>query len=161
MLDPLLNLIFPVDCVLCKGRVTQWRSGAVCRSCEALLLTQEPPFCEKCGLPAPAIEGLCERCLTRRTRYDFGRAALVFDDALRQLVHHCKYNDRVSLARPFSRALRNCLERYGFVADSVVPVPLHWKQERHRGYNQAELLASRLDLPLKRNIVRRRRETES
>ena len=144
MINSLLNLVFPASCVLCGGAVTQRR-----------------PYCERCGFPAPSIEGWCGQCLAGETRYDFGRSALVFTEELRRVIHHFKYNDRVSLARPLGRALRSCLNAGGFSPDLVVPVPLHLKRERQRGYNQAELLASQLDLPLDRSLIRRRINTGS
>jgi ComF family protein len=42
-------------------------------------------------------------------------------------------------------------------ADAVVPVPLHWFRRRHRGFNQAALLASGLGLPLCHALRRSRR----
>ncbi len=80
---------------------------------------------------------------------------------LRLAIHHLKYNDRVSLARPLGRALRGCLEREPFTADIVVPVPLHPKREGERGYNQAGLLARGLGRPVLTNLVRRRKNTLS
>ena len=116
-------------------------------------------MCPRCGYQAPAIEGLCGRCRTGDTRYDFGRAALVFDESLRLAIHHFKYNDRVSLARPFGAALRACLKCQDFVAELIVPVPLHRSRERERGYNQAELLAATLGRPVDRRLLGRRRPT--
>ena len=133
----------------------------MCGTCEALLVRQRRPYCERCGFPAPSIEGCCGPCLVGETCYDFGRSALVFNEELRRVVHHFKYNDRVSLVRPLGRALKSCLDADGFSPDLVVAVPLHPNRERHRGYNQAELLASQLDLPLDRGLIRRRVNTES
>ncbi len=116
-------------------------------------------MCPRCGYQAPAIDGLCGRCRTGDTRYDFGRAALVFDESLRLAIHHFKYNDRVSLARPLGAALRACLEDEDFDAELIVPVPLHRSRERERGYNQAELLAATLGRPVDRSLLGRRRPT--
>ncbi len=161
LIDTLLNLVFPVDCVLCGIPATEREFGALCRGCAEGFVAEEPPFCDRCGYTAPSIEGLCGRCRTGETRFDFGRSALVLDDALRLAIHHFKYNDRVSLARPLARTLRACFEREPFTAEIVVPVPLHPKRERERGYNQARLLAAGLGLPVHPNLVRRRKNTES
>ena len=116
-------------------------------------------MCPRCGYQVPAIDGLCGRCRTGDTRYDFGRAALVFDESLRLAIHHFKYNDRISLARPFGAALRAFLKGQDFVAELIVPVPLHRSRERERGYNQAELLAAALGKPMDRRLLRRQRLT--
>ncbi len=161
MIDTVLNLLFPATCVLCDGPVTEWRQGALCPDCEAGFVPLVPPFCERCGLPAPAIEGECGRCLSGHTSFDFGRSALTLTEDLRRTIHEFKYNDRVSLARPLGRALAACREREPFTAGLVIPVPLFARRERERGYNQTVLLASRLSLPTAAGIVGRRRDTSS
>ncbi len=161
LIDTFLNLVFPVDCVLCGKPAKEREFGALCRLCAEGFLVAERPFCDQCGYRAPAIEGLCGRCRSGETKFDFGRAALVLDDALRLAIHHFKYNDRVSLARPLTHALQTCLEHEAFTADLIVPVPLHPKRERARGYNQAALLASGLGRQVTRNLVRRRKNTVS
>ena len=133
----------------------------MCPDCEAGFVPLVPPFCERCGLPAPAIEGECGRCLGGETSFDFGRSALALTDDLRRTIHEFKYNDRVSLSRPLGRALAACLDREPFTAGLVIPVPLFARRERERGYNQAALLASRLSLGPASGMVGRRRDTSS
>jgi ComF family protein len=65
------------------------------------------------------------------------------------------------VARPLGRALRRAFEAGGFIATRAVPIPLHRRRERDRGYNQATLLASRLGLSLDINLLRRARPTPS
>jgi ComF family protein len=160
-LDAVLNIVFPCSCIVCGSTETRWRSGAICPDCEAALRPLVQPYCHRCGLASPAIEGLCGRCITGETRYELGRAALRFDARLRTIIHHFKYNDRVSLARPLGRAMRQCLDANSFNPDLVVPVPLHRRRERERGYNQSALLAASLDLKVDARLVRRRVDTGS
>ncbi len=161
VLDALLNTFFPAQCVLCEGAVTHWASGAICERCESALENPVPPFCCRCGLSAPGIRDLCGGCRTGETRYDFGRSALTLDSGVRRLVHELKYNDRVSLARPLGRALNRTFSAHEFSATVAIPMPLHRRRERDRGYNQAELLASHLGIPVERRLLRRVRATES
>ena len=161
MINTVLNLLFPTDCVVCGEAVKDWRLGPLCPTCESGFKPVKPPFCSQCGFAMSEPDTLCGNCLTGKTRYDFGRSALTFDQGLRQVIHHFKYNDRVSLARPLGRALKACLEADGFGADRVVPVPLYRKRERQRGYNQAALLAARLGLDVQPDVIRRRKNTES
>ena len=120
-----------------------------------------PPFCTRCGLPGAVYGAECGACVTGATAFDIGRSALTFDEGLRQVIHHFKYNDRVSLARPLGRALRECLEREPFTADLAVPVPLHRARERKRGYNQAALLAARLNRSVDLKLLQRTHAGES
>jgi ComF family protein len=121
----------------------------------------EPPICSKCGEPFTAIEGLCGRCLKGEHIFDFARSALLFTRPLREIIHHLKYSDRPSLAKPLGDILKDCLQRESFTGDRIIPVPLHRSRQRRRGFNQAELIARRLGRPLLTGLVRRRKNTPS
>ena len=161
LLDHILNLLFPSTCTVCHAPVLERRWGGACPECWSSLIRLEPPFCPKCGEPAPAIEGLCGPCLRGDHHFDFARSALLFTPALREIIHHLKYADRVSLARPLGDMLKRCFEQEGFEGNLLVPVPLHRSRERVRGFNQAELIASRIGLPIATRLLRRRKNTPS
>ena len=161
LLDYILNLLFPVTCAVCHAQVPERRWGGACPECWSRLIPLEPPFCSRCGEPAPAIDGLCGPCLKGEHVFDFARSALLFNTTLREIIHHLKYAERVSLAKPLGGILRDCLEREAFTGSLVVPVPLHRSRERERGFNQAELIASRLGRPLAPRLLRRRKNTPS
>ena len=93
--------------------------------------------------------------------FDFARSALLFTNTLREIIHHLKYGDRVSLAKPLGDILKQCHEREPFTGDLVIPVPLHSARERARGFNQAELIAARLGLRTAGRLLRRRKATPS
>jgi ComF family protein len=162
IIDAVLNLLFPVSCVLCRLPVRERRWGAACPDCWSRLEPVAPPFCPKCGLIAAAIEGLCGACRLDERAFDFARSALIFNDGARELIHHLKYSERVSLAGPLGGFLKECLDREPFSPQAViVPAPLHRSRERQRGFNQAELLARRLGRPVVTRLVRRRKNTPS
>jgi ComF family protein len=148
--------------VLCRLPVLERRWGAACPDCWARLELVEPPFCPQCGLTADAIEGLCGPCRLGERDFDFARSAVVFNDAARELIHHLKYSERISLARPIGNLLRECLRREPFsAAAAIVPAPLYRSRERERGFNQAELLASQLGRPVDMRCLRRKKNTPS
>jgi ComF family protein len=115
----------------------------------------------KCGEPAPAIEGLCGLCIKDEHAFDLARSALLFTRTLREILHHLKYSDRVSLAKPLGDILKECLEREPFTGNLIIPAPLHPSRERERGFNQAELIATRLGRPVATRLLRRRKNTPS
>ena len=161
LLDFILNLLFPVTCVVCHAPVLERRWGGACPECWSSLVPLEPPFCTQCGEPAPAIEGLCGLCRKGEHLFDFARSALLFTHALREIIHHLKYADRVSLAKGLGDILKECKEREPFTGNLVIPVPLHGSRERVRGFNQAELIAARLGLPTAARLLQRRKDTPS
>jgi ComF family protein len=57
--------------------------------------------------------------------------------------------------------LRQCLETEPFTGMLVVPVPLHAGRYRERGFNQAQLIAQQLGLPMDNRLLKRRKNTPS
>lgn len=85
-------------------------------------------------------------------------------EPLRGVIHAMKYHKRWPIAEYFGDRLledvvvQELLER----ADVLVPVPLYWRRQFHRGYNQSEVLARYLGKQCHRRVVRaaiRRRHT--
>lgn len=161
MIDAILNLLFPLTCILCNAPVRERRWGPVCPPCWSRMEPLRPPFCPQCGMPASSIEGLCGACRLEEHAFDFARSALLFNDPLRDVLHHFKYSDRVSLAYPLGTLLCECLEREDFQGSLIVPVPLHRRRERRRGFNQAELIAEVLNRKVDTAMLRRRKNTPS
>ncbi len=73
---------------------------------------------------------------------------------LRRLVHLFKYEGRPGLARPLGELMRLRGAAVLSDADLVVPVPLHRRRRRTRGFNQADALARQLDRPQRQSLRR-------
>ena len=127
------------------------------------------PCCPCCGLPFATEGGIdhpCAACTLHAPPFAAARGALRFEGAARELVHRFKYDRKVHLARPLGiltvQHLTSHVAAHG--CQLVVPVPLHVKRLRQRGFNQAillgELLARHWQLPLVRDNLRRVRWTE-
>lgn len=113
------------------------------------MLPPPPPLCAVCGVPLAATGvDRCTACLRRLPAFASARAAALYTPAAAGLnpvaiaIRRLKYDGR----RPLADALGTLLaERYPFPAAAlVVPVPLHLKRLRSRGFNQAVLLAGAL-----------------
>jgi ComF family protein len=91
------------------------------------------------------------------------RAIGAYDGPLRAILHALKYGKRPSLARPVARLMVAAAASAGDLLDGVdlvVPVPLHRRRRRARGFNQAEELARHLGLEWE-DVLRRTRATPS
>src|SRR5437660_8064332 len=73
--------------------------------------------------------------------YGRARAAVRYDDIARALVHALKYGDRLDLAPMMGRWMANAGRLLLADADALVPVPLHWRRQWWRRFNQSALLA--------------------
>jgi len=63
---------------------------------------------------------------------------------MRQAIHEIKYRNLRALAAPLAKLLHEYLVTNPVPGDVLVPVPLHRKRMRERGYNQSGLLAHEL-----------------
>lgn len=143
----------------------------MCESCWAAIRRFTPPLCDGCGDPLPPVAGLaaaaspdtphvCRRCRRRRRPVASARAIGPYDDRLRDIIHAFKYGKRRTLGGRLARLLREPGRDVLNGADAVVPVPLHWARRHERGFNQADLLAAGLGLPVC-HALRRTRRTRS
>ena len=88
----------------------------------------------------------------------------VYEGPLRDAVLRLKYYDRRALAQDLGALLTLVVEEHrdDWQPDALVPVPIHFRRRRERGYNQAELLAAtvaeRCGLPV-RDALERVRDT--
>ena len=104
--------------------------------------------------------GRCPGCGSVSTSISRTRALGDHDGALRAIVHALKYDGRRSIAPALSALMRQQGRPVLAGADVVVPVPLHWRRQWTRGFNQAALLAEGLGVPLL-HALRRRRATRT
>lgn len=116
-----------------------------------------PPLCQSCGRPVKKNE-VCRRC--KGESLDWIRGWVYYQSPVDQIVHEFKYNDRRSLARFFGRKVASILRsdpKYRKI-ELIIPIPLHKRKERARGFNQSDLLAREigreLDIPVERGLVR-------
>jgi ComF family protein len=146
MIRSLLDLLLPPTCPGCgtEGLV-------LCDRCGIRLARRldEPPGMP-IGLPRPLPVGLVqlEWCAS-------------FEGPVRAALHALKYRGERRLAEPLGRALAARWSRAGLGSDAIVPVPVHPRRRRERGFDQAEDLAQwcgrALGLPVVRALERRQR----
>jgi ComF family protein len=133
-----LDLLFPRWCVGC-GR----EGDFICPSCRQSLSRIMPPLCPKCGRPQSSAM-LCPGCLSWQAEIDGIRSPFRFDGAIRQAIHELKYRNLRALAGLLAQLLSDYLVNNPVPGEVLVPVPLHHKRLRERGYNQSCLLAQEL-----------------
>jgi ComF family protein len=153
-----LDLLFPRWCVGC-GR----EGDFICPACLKSQARITPPLCPRCGQPQ-LNANLCPACVGWPAEIDGIRAPFKFDGVIRQAIHELKYNNLRAMAAFLGQMLSDYLAANPLPAEVLVPVPLHPKRLRERGYNQSRLLALELaklsGLPLvDEHLVRERHTT--
>jgi ComF family protein len=105
-----------------------------------------PPRCEVCRKGGEAA--LCVACFSqiKFMKPQWGiYSASVYEGALRRALRRFKFNKRKNLAEPLGTLLVKYISQISQLKmreiDFILPVPLHFKRYRQRGFNQVELLA--------------------
>jgi ComF family protein len=156
--DRFLNLslsnLFEPPCVACGATLVRPLDGAVCEGCWIGIQRITPPLCDRCGDPMPSSlasfvsEHRCRQCRESAHGVTRSRAIGPYEGRLRDIVHALKYDARRSIAPRLASMMRAAGADALEGADCVIPVPLHPRRERARGFNQANDLARGLGLPV-------------
>jgi ComF family protein len=138
VLDVAAQLLWPARCAGCDALVGA--ADSFCPACEPSLLPLTGA-CPACALPPAATSGgggcRCDRAASTPFPFSEARAAFAYGGALTTALLRFKHGGRVDLARPLARALLGPLAPALGTSDAVLPVPLHPRRLRARGFNQA------------------------
>ncbi len=159
----LLDLVYPPRCAGCGTRGTWF-----CARCVEQLARCTGPTCVRCGeplQPASLPSRFCHRCQSNPLDLDGLRFVAYFEGPLRQAVHQLKYRGCRAVAPALGHLMADTYRAAPFPCERLVPVPLHQRRLRERGYNQAALLAqavgAELNVPVLPQALVRHRETRS
>lgn len=157
--EDLINLLFP----------------ELCNGCGKLLYHGEKDICTKCLFDLPYTDfhlyqdNPVAKQLWGRLSVNAAMAMLYFKKAtkVQNLIHGLKYDGKTEIGITLGKLLAKKVIESEFYADIdlVIPVPLHQKKMRTRGYNQSEYiatgLAEELNISVSTKYLLRDKSTES
>jgi ComF family protein len=140
----ILDILFPISCLSC-GKDDTWFCPNCLRNIE-IVSFQVCPYCEKEIMPSGRV---CHRCkekflakITVPPLDALIASASYKKSIVARLVHFYKYSFIVDLHVPLGKLLVQAILKNNLpLPDVILPVPLHPRRLRWRGFNQAELLA--------------------
>jgi ComF family protein len=161
--------LFAPCCVLCNATVT----GAIslCQPC-----LQDLPrikgSCYQCGLPLKCDlkASLCGQCQQSSPPIDYLVSSLQYAYPVDYLVSQLKFQCDLTHAKIFGQVLLETLQAHYMQQPSqlpeiIIPVPLHKKRIRQRGFNQAleiaRPIAAKLNIPVSTSLVKRTKYTKA
>ena len=137
------ELCFPSRCLSCAKQLDE-TAILFCADCCGKLRFVKEPLCTCCGRTFIAGENhFCSVCLGKPWFFSRARAVFIYNDDIAKTIHALKYGGRKECLATFGELKKeadSCLDL--FQPDIILPVPLHAKRLRQRGFNQALLLAS-------------------
>jgi ComF family protein len=137
-----LDFALPQLCPSCREPLGN--GNGLCAHCWSRLSLIEPPYCARLGIPFAYDSGpglLSMEAIASPPAYDRARAAVRYDDVSRTLVHSLKYGDRLDLSPMMGQWMTRAGRELLADAHALVPVPLHWRRQWARRFNQSGALA--------------------
>ena len=170
--EEFLDLLFPYNhCLLCGNLILAQdvaKEIKFCRICQQKLSTYI--CCPNCAVFVPKAKfkpddfsphQYCKDC--EPDGLQGMTAAAPYARKVREALLRLKYKGRRRAARPLGQEMAKAWQRTGWLADAILPVPLHKNKQKQRGYNQCELLAVEcgriLGLPVLTQALIREKET--
>jgi ComF family protein len=152
-----VELLFPSSCLVCRSPVSPGTLPMFCPECLGQIELVTGPLCPGCGRQFPKAAGaahFCGLCLSGQYHFDRARAVAIYAEPLSQVLHRFKYQGKSHGLATF-RALLAMLPEASLAEppELILPVPLHARKLRQRGFNQAVLLA-RAFFPKERRRIR-------
>ena len=160
-----MDLLYPPRCPICDKAVLP--EEGFCAACRKKIRPAAEPACMKCGKPlADSRQEYCADCRRKKHAFVQGKALWVYEKEVKKSIYRFKYQDRREYAKVYAQEIAARYEKYlkDRRIEAIIPIPLHKKRKRKRGYNQAELLAGELGnilgLPVYTDVLVRVRDTK-
>ncbi len=148
------QLFFSGACFFCLAKT----ECAWCKDCEQDFIreTQRCPICARYSLH----HHICGSCLNQQPSFANTETLFSYQYPANHLIKAFKFNNRPELARRFADKLaKRIMEKGSVLPEIIIPVPLHRKRQRERGYNQslefAQQLGRRLGLKVNSSLCSR------
>jgi ComF family protein len=154
---PLLDFFYPPVCLACNKLMPDGRDH-VCEECWSSIRTVQKDL---------ALYQETRGKLLASGVIDDLAASFVFEKegSFQHIAHALKYSGIQSLGLELGRRLGEVINAWDLRADALVPIPLHKRKLRERGYNQAELIARGVStstkIPVRAGLVGRKRFTQT
>jgi ComF family protein len=133
----LIDLVYPPRCVICADHRISERNRFVCEHCWCNVAQAEIPPAQRWGIAEDAEAGI-----------DLDLAAWYYDGEMAALIPSMKYQGRPTLAKILgslaAARLQPALQAALQSPAVLVPVPLHPRRRRERGFDQSLLIAQAL-----------------
>ncbi|MBI2067791.1 MAG: ComF family protein [Deltaproteobacteria bacterium] len=158
-----LNLFWPLQCLECRTLIAR---GDFCDRCEPRFSFLQGPCCPLCSLPFDSSldsDHLCSSCLEVSPPFARTIALGVYKELLHEMIIRMKYHQEERVAEFFGERLARKMIDEQIKGDWLIPVPLHPKRLRERGFNQAVVMSKVISrvtgIPFSPFLLRRVRDT--
>jgi len=168
VIESLKELVFPsnIYCICCENIIDQTRPYSLCDACVRNLHWANEKTCNKCGkvLVENYRREICNDCLEIEHFFEKGFTCAEYGMYEKLIIRDYKYHSKPYFGDKLAEIMYDRLIVEDLPLDLIIPVPMHGKKEKKRGYNQAALLAKgiskRIDVPFDQKLMTRSRTTK-
>ncbi|MGC8651131.1 MAG: ComF family protein [Minisyncoccia bacterium] len=157
----LLDLLFPWQCLYCHQEVNN--DYPLCNNCFNQIPILDDFICPVCQKRLAYPDLKHSSCIKQSALSALGVVSFYHHPILKETLHYFKYKQIQSLQIPLSLLMIKFLENSFYFSRLnkkqliIIPLPLHFKKQKQRGFNQSALLAEQIakyfHLPLETNIL--------
>ena len=153
-----IDLFFPQStrCVFCGSEDCKYN---ICDECFASLPFIKSPTCIRCGGRVLPEEIICQDCAQVKHLVDVNYSILDYDDFVKSKIISFKQNKKRKIGVAFAHIVKEYYDALHLDIDVIVPVPIHTNRLKERGFNQSEILASKLGEKVNTHILERIKDT--
>ena len=130
----ILDLLFPKYCVGCKKL-----GSYLCPNCEEKLELITVQNCPVCG--RKSLTGITHKFCKYKLSLDGSTSIFNYKNPIKQAVHQIKYRLVKDEIKTFVDLMLKFLPKNFPEFDLIIPIPLHPKKQKERGFNQSEEIA--------------------
>jgi ComF family protein len=149
MFKKIIKLIYPNTCGFCDKILD---NEFTCDECKKIY-TVNNKTCAICGRDTEEISNRCLDCLHKKTHYSKLIFVFNYKDLVRKRIIEYKFQNKKYLFRCFAENLTKKIMQLNVRFDIIVPVPIHKKRLKKRGYNQSSLIAKAVAKALKIKFI--------
>lgn len=146
------ELLYPsnIYCIGCGAIIDESRLYSLCDGCMETFHFAVDRTCLKCGkiLEEGYGHSLCRECTAYERDFDRGFCCMLYGLYEKDMLLKFKYGGKAWYGEKLGQLMYDRFAMENEEIDLVVPVPIHRKKLKKRGYNQAELLAA----PVAKNL---------
>lgn len=159
--NQLKKWLFPQYCLCCDEFIEK---GYICSYCNV-----ELPYlhnaCQQCAYPLTNEALICGSCIKRKPAFDKTFALFLYRSPIDVMLKRLKFNAQLHYAHFFAHCFSESIPAWyqnDKLPEAIVPMPLHNKRLKMRGYNQAFEIcrALTIDVPVLNSFCFRKRHTQ-
>jgi len=140
----IFDIFFPqrAKCIFCNDENDKF---GICDNCYESLPWIIGNTCEKCGGHVVADEKICDQCKDYNHVFKINYSIFDYDDVIAKKIIEFKQSRYKHIGEVFADIVLDFYEKLNLKVDIVIPVPIHENRYRDRGFNQSQILASKID----------------